>query len=781
MPKLVSEAEEAKIVNEVFSPSHWAYYQPEEYAYWTSGEHKRIDWLGMIYQTPTVQKHALNVTGGNEAVKYFISGTYFDQNGFLPNLSYNKLNLRASVEAKITNNLTATLMIDANTSKQGKISTAEDGAETLNYTWGYLINGYTYVAAYLPDGRPINTGWTHPIEALKSGYIRDKGMAYNAIASLEYKIPQVPGLSIKGTYNRNQGSTVTKNFQKKYKMWSVVPKGGSYKIPSYEETGDWVWSFGPAREFLQESAGWYDSYQANGQIAYTRDFGKHHVDAVGVYEQFESIWAPFSATRSDFPLAAIDQFAFTSSDRTGYDVTGSETPDARESYVARLNYAYADKYLVSASVRRDGSYRFAPDQRWGTFPAISLGWRISEESFFKENVSFMDLLKLRATYGKTGNDAVGGWQWYDRVVNNGTYVMGDKQNSLPVIKYSTDFSNANLTWEKANSYNLGVDTRFFKSFGFNAEYWFKHSYDILGSRIMSLPGTFGASLPDENYGQVDSHGFELELSYEGKAGKDFTYFARANFAYATNKVVKMDVPENVREVDNPIGKSLGYQTGYVATDIIRTQEELDKLPAGYTINGIIPFLGMLNYQDVSGPDSKPDGKIDDFDRQVVVKHGSAPYTYGLNLGGTWKGISLELFFQGRSGYQKYNWDGRMYWYLAVEKFGSDIYLPPSFGNDANVDGTFPYDPDGVGYNASNSTFWLYDAGYLRMKNATLGYVIPVSLTKKAGIEKLQVFVSGTNLFVIHNNQFDYDPEQNNSTYWEYPIQRTITFGVNVTL
>nr|MBA4166827.1 TonB-dependent receptor [Chitinophagaceae bacterium] len=440
------------------------------------------------------------------------------------------------------------------------------------------------------------------------------------------------------------------------------------------------------------------------------------------------------------------------------------------------------------SLRRDGSYRFSPANRWGYFPAISGGWRISEEPFFANNVKFMDLLKLRASFGVTGNDAVGGYQWYDKATNAGSYVLGETPAANPGIRYggsyqdskyvwhSYDIANKNLTWEKSRSYNFGIDARFFKSLNFTAEYWMRHTYDILGQRQKALPGTFGAQLPDENYGQVDSRGIELELGYDGQIGKQFSFYVRGNVAYATNKIIKQDVAENTREVDNPVGRPLDYVKGLVVTDMIRTQADLDKIPGTYTIYGVKPQLGMYNYQDVSGPGGKPDGIIDDFDNQVISNYSWSPYTAGLNLGGSWKGFSVDVFFQGVAG-------GKKLYNDVTAGRGFNVDHAPSIWLDRwtpeTPNGRFPHPVDGWFPDQLNSTFWLYNTSYARLKNATVSYTIPRKLNQKLNVQKIQVYLSGTNLFRISDNSFDFDVELNGPT--SYPVMKTFTAGLNITL
>ncbi|MBA4168533.1 MAG: SusC/RagA family TonB-linked outer membrane protein, partial [Chitinophagaceae bacterium] len=337
--------DQMKINDSYLSHDHWAYYAPDEVDYFTK-RGKGYNWLDEIYQTPNIQKHTLNVSGGSESVKYFISGSYFDQHGFIPALKFNKFNLRANVEATISKNLTASLKLNTSQSSRSKYNwSGDNNSDDLNNAWSLLYESFSYVPPYLPDGRAIYPGWEHPLEVMKHGYWNTKGMNYDAVAALDFKVPGVQGLALRATYSKDIGSNYNKTFREKYKMYQVVTKGGTGKIYTTEETGNIFMAGDPGRESLGNTWDRNDSYQFNTQISYNRDFGKHHVDAVAVYEQYEYNFNSLSASRSDFPLAQKDQFSFTSDDVKGYYISGYETPDARISYLGRVNYSYNEKYL----------------------------------------------------------------------------------------------------------------------------------------------------------------------------------------------------------------------------------------------------------------------------------------------------------------------------------------------------------------------------------------------------------------------------------------------------
>jgi hypothetical protein len=303
----------------------------------------------------------------------------------------------------------------------------------------------------------------------------------------------------------------------------------------------------------------------------------------------------------------------------------------------------------------------------------------------------------------------------------------------------------------------------------------RHNYDILDSRIVSLPASFGGSMPPENYGIVDAHGVEFEIGYAGKAG-EFNYEVKGNLTYATNEVIEKDVPQNVRDVDNPIGRSTDYVACLVSKGILRTQADIDALPAGYTIFGLKPALGALNFEDVSGLEpGVPDGKIDNYDRQVIEgKHYLPPYVYGLNLKGDWKGLGVDVFFQGALGVSNMYNDG----------YGRRFHVgvrPPSIWLDSwtpdNIDAEYPQAVEwDYTMDHQASTFWLKSGNYLRLQYLNIYYSLPKSIVEKAKLANVKFMLTGSNLFTI--SPFDYyDPTLREIR--GYPTMRTFTMGINV--
>ncbi len=446
---------------------------------------------------------------------------------------------------------------------------------------------------------------------------------------------------------------------------------------------------------------------------------------------------------------------------------------SRLSYVGRLNYAYADKYLLEAAFRVDGSTKFAPDQRWGFFPSVSAGWRISSEPFFSENIKFIDYMKLRGSIATLGNDAIGGWQWMARY----GITTGAVFNGLSYGLEPKEVPNPKLTWEKSTSYNIGFDSRWFRNkFDFSFEYFYRRTYDILDNLNVSVPTTFGASLPKENYSEVKSRGFEVELGYNDRIGK-VDYYLRGNFSFANSWWSKKDEAENIRAYKSEIGQSLSREWGFECIGMIRTEEQLQQYMEenpNMTIKGQKPGLGMLIYKDVRGPESdEPDGIITDDDKVVIIENKVAPITYGFTIGGKWKGFMLDIFFQGMAGHKKlmdFRGNG-INAHTSTFKYYNDHWTPEN--TNASMPGATQYK------NNEASSFWVRNASFLRCKNISISYDLPKTFVQRIGIEKARLFLNGTNLFLLQDKVKWMDPEATSIS--DYPVMRNFSFGLNITI
>lgn len=749
-------------------------YDAEEVAFFENNDPGR-GWYTQAYKDPVLQRHSLSASGGSDKVKYFVAGAYFDQTAFIKNADFKKYNFRSNVDVNLTKNLTGTFNVAYNEGKKTRFAMQEDldGFDT-NPTFGNLWGRLLY---YLPntgpktsDGKFINPGWIgNPLAFVEEGgSVTRIERNIAMVIGLTYKAPFLQGLSLSGKFSPNYEARTMKLHELKTTLYDVVKKGTNGAIFTDEIIGTTKSAY-PNKERLAKIQEATNNYQLNFSANFARQFGKHNVDAMLVYEQSEGKYDYFYGVREGFPLVQNDQFWATSSARADSYVDGTETETGRASYIGRILYSYDDKYFINATARRDGSMLFGPDYRWGIFPSVSAGWVLSKENFFK--VKHIDFLKLRGSFGLAGNDAVGGWKWSESYRVSGDYLFGTTPR--PRVVYN-GIVNEKLTWEKTSELNLGFDAQVFDRFTLSGEYFKRHNYDILDTRIASLPNSFGGSMPPENYGVVDGHGYEIELGYNGNTG-DVSYGIKGSFSYSNNKVKVRDVAQNAQDVDNPNGRPTDYIRMLVATDIIRTNEQLAALPQGYTIYGKPAALGVINFEDVNGAQGVPDGKIDDYDRQVLKgKHSLNPYTFGLNLRASWKGIGIDLFVQGVTGGSKLYDDG-------YSRRFFDGARPPSFWLDSyspdNVNAAYPQP---VTWDASNdhlpSTFWLKNGSFLRFQNINLNYALPKAFTKKIGMSAVSFYLSGANLLTLSKYDF-HDPSV--ASMNSYPTMKTYTLGVNL--
>lgn len=459
---------------------------------------------------------------------------------------------------------------------------------------------------------------------------------------------------------------------------------------------------------------------------------------------------------------------------------GNYALNGRKSWIGQFFYDYAGKYVATFTYRYDGSANFAPDKRWGFFPGGSAAWVISKEKFFR-NVKGIDMLKLKASVGLTGNDNVGGFQWQDSYVAGSSAFFGSQPALNPGIQYNV-LPNPNITWEKYLNKNIGIDVQFLHYFNASLGYWHTYTYDILGTRIQTTPPTFSRSLPAVNYGKQKAQGVEFSLDYNKKI-RDVNINVGVVASYGFSKYIERD--QNVTyDYQNLIGggRTTTRVLGFEADHIIRTQADLDSWNAAhpnYDYYGYAAGLGQIVYKDLAGPDGMghPDGKIDDNDYTVIRKNND-PVVLGLNLGAQWKGLSIAATFNGAVNYVKSFNDlaGGVEWNRMWGEWYDNSWTP------ANTNAWLPQrlsaNDDAHWISTDVSNFWYANASFLRLKFLSVGYVIPQNLYKKF-VNSIRFYVSGSNLFIISKfNKKFYDPEMGGGT--AFPIVKSYNAGVSVT-
>lgn len=776
---LTSGVEAAELygrINGEADPAGWAWSQEEIDHIRTINNGWGYDQLDAVWRNPVTQTHNFSVNGGSEKVRYFGAASYVKQEGFLKPYTYDKYNIRMNVTADITKDLEVFAGLAVYNTFQG--NAVFENAEA-NY--GKLRVWQPDQPVYTDSGKHIDFGWIANNGASvdgKGGYNKSQMLKPQAVISVTYKAPFLKGLSAKISYSRSWVHDLNKIYYTNYDLYQVKKSGTHNHIFSTKDediigTRKTTWV---GKDYIQRKSSWSGDKQFNVQLSYENVFNNlHRVSGTLVTEWYEGDGASVHGGRETFPVYMTDQFWAASSARA--DTWGGGDTDwqsGRFSYIGQFSYSYADKYLLSFSFREDGSMNFAPSQRWGFFPAGSLGWVISEESFF--NKSAIQFLKLRASVGLTGNDSVGGWQWQESYKSGSSAYFGSSPSKSVGITYGS-VVNPNLTWEKALSYNVGADVNFLNHWTVSADYWYRNSYDILGSRQITLPNSFSLTMPAENYGEIHAQGFDLQLGYHGN-NKDFSYYGNLTMSYGWNKTIKQDYAENARWIDIPVGKSRSYITGWEFDKIIRTQEELDAFKAehpNYQHNGLSPELGMMVFKDLSGPDGKPDGIINDWDK-VILKNSNNPVIYGLNLGGSWKGLNVDMMFSGQLGVDKWATDlaGGVEWNRMWKKWYNDSWTPE------NQNATLPkrISSNNAKTYETASSYWLKDASFMRLKYLTVSYDLPKNQFYNKLFDNVRFFVTGTNLFVLSSfNKNYYDPEIGNGN--AFPILRSVNLGVDV--
>jgi len=760
---------------------------------------KNYDINDLIWQNQSVQQHNLSVNGGSKSITYFLALGYHTEEGSYHNTDYDRYNFRSDVTAKISDAFKVRVNLSGNQRNYNRWYWPYDGAENFvvsdwyraTFNWSRLYPFYTDAEGNPtndPNDFPVKTaGGYHPPEIMLHGGYRDiKNRTLDGIIRFDLDLSKyIEGLStsVQGhisAYDKNSKAFVVHN------KWYIFQSGSTSNkfVPGpidFTKTGKHNLSNG--YENIQEAVNLNSSYQLNWYLNYNRNFGNHSINAVAVYEQRETNGKYLWGRAQELLSSSIDQIFNASGDTERRYFTGNESQFARASWIGRANYSFASKYIAEFSFRYDGNYKFAPDKQWGFFPSGSVAWRISEENFLKD-VNWLSNLKLRSSYGTTGSDSgIGAWRWtnvYKKTtgyVYGGSLMDGLKPGSMP---------NPDITWSTFSNWDIGLEYGMFNN-RLNGEFdiWGKTESDILGTRAGSTPTTLGASLPAVNYGQRSWNGFEASANWCDKVG-EIKYEVYANMGFSIDQWDIWDEPESFTDgtyKDNwrsRIGKPANRVYGLISKGIIRTQEQLNDIPDGYTVYGRQPQIGTLLFEDIRGTNytEGSDGKIDNNDMTYLSDNGRPRINYGFGLNLDWKGLTINTHFQGVGNYDRMvrtrNGGGvfqvnRPYF----EIWARDYWTPET------PDATYPRVAGQwkkAEYGGAPSSFWMKNASYLRLKNLNIAYALPSQWFGKIGISKVQVFANGTNLFVITGYKI-HDPEQ--ATLDSYPLMKTFTGGLSI--
>lgn len=713
-----------------------------------------VDWIGLMMDHSFQQTHNLTISKASDRLKYLFSIGWLDQNGMFSEYgpdNYDRINLRSNISVELIKNK---LSFDSRISYSRGVNLyhAAEGSWSIPYIT--FIQAGPNMPIYDPNGNySRHRMQLNPIQALKEGGEgRTRNQRIEGVFTLEYK--PVKGLSLRAVGGANILDGQKKEWRRAYGKYGVE---GLISTAFGQKSPNSVTQNNSHRQYL------------TGQLIaeYKGVFGKHDINVLGGWSAEENLYEDLQGKRTD--IIGNELPALNLGDTDGWSNGADENEWALVSGFMRMNYAFASKYLVEANFRADASSRFSKKHRWGVFPSASVGWRITEEKFMK-NQRIFDNLKLRVSWGQLGNQ--NGLGMYDHIASyniKGYYPFKSELGQWAVI---SKLPSETRTWETVEMNNFAVDMAFLRNrLTVTGEYFIKRNKDMLVN--VEVPSVIGVDVPTGNYGELEVKGWEVTVGWQDRI-KDFSYSARFNLSDQKDKLVDYGVEYNgfVAGVNQKVqGYSLGSIFGY-RTDGYFTSEEEVKNSAAY--NKSITGVGDIKYVDKDG-----DGKISAPNDLEYLGTTTPRYTFGLNLTAAWKGFDLGILFQGVGKRNFYLSSEVMNPYYATwnnfsYKMHNDYWTPE------NPNAAFPRYYAGANHNYQISDHWLQNAAYVRLKNLQLGYTIDPKLTKSWGIQRLRVYFSGDNLCEYSKLNDNFDPELSNVDGYVYPIMRNFSFGLNVT-
>lgn len=774
LPKMADAPTYATISNEIAYYNNKAggmnqQYSADEITKFGNGSdplnYPNTDWAKETLKKSSLQNQAnVSVAGGSDNVRYYISAGTLYQDGLYKNgaTNYKQYNFRSNIDANITKDFKVGLYLSGREEdRQYPIAGAGD-------IFRSIYRAYSTVPARYPNGLPsYGIEGNNPVMMVTDagGTNKNPTQVFNGILKGSYNIAAVKGLSIDGFAAFDKSWSFAKAFSTPYVLYSYDkttntynPRivGGSNNAASLTET--------------QYNIG-QNTY--NIKINYLREFKNgNHLNAFIGYEQSEIKRDSFSASRINFLSTLTPELSQGGTAATDRDNTGKSSHFTRKSYLGKVSYDFQEKYLVDVQMRIDGSSTFPEGNQYGYFPSASVGWRISKEKWF--STSFVNDLKIRASYGALGNDNVLPFQYFNNYSLKNQYVAQTSNGPgiLPGVDL-TKLANPNIHWEDSRKTDIGIEGLLFHKLNFEFIYFKQERSNILTQRNASIPYVSGIVnpysgdplVPSENIGKVGSQGVEATVGYSERGGR-FHYGASANFTYAKSKINFIDEAPGVLDYQKQTGQPLNTYLLYRAIGIFRTAEDINKFPH---LTGAQP--GDLIYEDYN-----KDGQIT-ADDQVRTKYGNVPLiSYGLNLFADYANFDLSIVFAGQAQVSQY----------VLPESGTVGNYYSSWADNrwspTNTDGSYPRvdtrTSSSVNGGLYPNTFWLNDASFLRLKNLELGYNLPPSLISRIRMQGARLYVNGFNLFTITKVK-DYDPEGSNSAGQFYPQQKIINIGVNV--
>lgn len=786
--------------------------------------------LDKEWSAALTQRHSVNISGGTEKATYFGGVSYYQQEGNIGRLDYNRWNYRAGVNANISKWMKASLQVSGNYGETNKPKNVKGGGsdgdfESLMLHVPYVpdqVNGYYIFHSGMENITNPSDQQKYNFAAVQnaSDNVENQNQNFSLNGSLEYDFgwsKYLRGLKVKASYSKNISTGKTNTIGTKIDVYRLISRGGS---GGHLYVGDEI-------EYNANTLGLYelnngnslgrsmnrsDSYQMNLTVSYARQFGKHYVSGLFSIEKAESEWEDLNGSLTD-PLPFTDgQSSSVDSNAEGFaqTVTFNRSESGMLSYVGRVNYSYDDKYLFEFMLRSDASAKFAPQNYWGMFPSWSAGWVISDEKWFDKDKTKIDFLKIRGSFGILGKDNVNAWLWtqlYTRNPDKGPiFGTNSSTNTSATIRMPKQGVNPDVHWDKTYKTNFGIDMAFLKNrMSANLDFYYDMGREMFASHqgTSYYPNTVGIQPAPENFGEVDTYGVELSLGWKDKIGKDMSYWVKLTTGYNDNKIretgwkAAYDFDKLVRNERSDRGL-----WGYECIGMFRSYQEINEYFDKYSITKYLGNTkenvhpGMLIYKDVRGQYDEStgtfgpaDGIVDEQDYIKISHRASNPYGGTLNFGfsckyfsisaqfgASWGAYSLVPTTMRKESYSEYSNVSAMWKDMFVYE---DIYDANNIVTVAqNRNAKYP----NIRYSSVNgapSTFWKVSAATVQLRNMTVAYALPKEWLKIIGISSCRFNLTCQNVFNFLNPYPEGAWASWAGSYGYYPNLRKFTLGVNV--